>query len=164
MAENPRDKSTIIILLSLVLNAFRICIPTHIDYSFQTSSEKLLCIVDSNKCRKSELVQVQRISVYGIHSPKWDISVMPTPANTQGRRGRKNLRARGWEDCRKTVSSGLLLSWPLGSSGCLYRPAQDLASPHPSTESLGGPLVSKQPGSPLTTVDSCRERESQGFC
>lgn len=35
-------------------------------------------------------------SVYGVLSPKWDIYILPTLANTQGRGGTKTVRARRW--------------------------------------------------------------------
>lgn len=99
--------------------------------------------------------------------PKWGIDVMPAPANTQERRGRKTLRARGWGrlqknsqcllDCQHDLLEALAACTDLYKIKLGHTPVQ-------RAWGGGGALVSKQPGSPLTTVDGCRERESRGFC
>lgn len=47
--------------------------------------------------------------------PKWGIDVMPAPANTQERRGRKTLRARGWGRLQKNSVfwTASMTSWKL---------------------------------------------------
>lgn len=110
MAENLRGKSTTIILLSLVLNCFLYSYPYTHRLQLPDFMREVAIYSGQQQMQKSELVQVQRISVYEIHSPKWDIYVMPAPANTQERRGRKNLRARSWGRLQKN-SQCLLNCW-----------------------------------------------------
>lgn len=104
MAENLRGKSTTIILLSLVLNCFLYSYPYTHKLQLPDFMREVAIYSGQQQMQKSELVQVQRISVYEIHSPKWDIYVMPAPPILGREEAERISELEVGEDCRKTVS------------------------------------------------------------